>query len=83
MLDGLEVASGASDAEPEQVTDTADVATGGVDLVEDAVLARRLRPQGGVRRPPVNGGMPCVGGDVVVAASEVLHVGTTGGKHPR
>jgi hypothetical protein len=32
VLNGLEVAGGALDAEPEQVTDAADVAAGGVDL---------------------------------------------------
>jgi hypothetical protein len=49
VLDGLEVAGGALDTEPEQVTDAADVAAGGVDPAEDAVLAQCLRAQGGVR----------------------------------
>ena len=49
VLDGLEVAGGALDTEPEQVTDAADVAAGGVDPAEDAVLAQCLRAQGGVQ----------------------------------
>ena len=42
VLDGLEVAGGALDAEAEEVADAAYVAAGGVDLVQDAVLAQRL-----------------------------------------
>lgn len=38
----------ALDAEPEQVADAADVAAGGVDLVQDPVLAQRPGTQGGV-----------------------------------
>lgn len=48
MLDGPQVAGGTFDAEPEQVADAAHVATGGVDLVRDAVLAQRPRTQGDV-----------------------------------
>src|SRR5207302_9552985 len=35
------------DAEAEQVTDPSDVAAGGVDLLEDAVLAQGLRAEAG------------------------------------
>ncbi len=45
VFDGLLVAGGAVDAEPEQVAEAAYVATGGVDLVEDPVLAKA--PGGG------------------------------------
>ncbi|WP_248580844.1 hypothetical protein [Nocardioides sp. InS609-2] len=48
VLDGLEVAGGAFDAEAEEVTDAAHVAAGGVDLVEDAVLAQGTRSYGAV-----------------------------------
>jgi hypothetical protein len=47
VLDGLEVAGGAHDAESEQVAEASDVATGGVDLVQDAVLAQRAGSQSG------------------------------------
>ena len=40
VLDRLEVAGGAFDAEPEEVIDAAYVAAGGVDLVQDAVFAQ-------------------------------------------
>ncbi len=45
VFDGVEVAGGAFDAEPEQVADSADVAAGGVNFVQDAVLAQRLGSQ--------------------------------------
>ncbi len=45
VRDGVEVAGGGFDAEPEQVADEADVAAGGVDLVEYAVLAQGSGPQ--------------------------------------
>ena len=41
VLEHGRVAHGGVDAEPEQVADSADVASGGVDLVQDAVLAQR------------------------------------------
>ncbi len=57
VLDGLQVTGGADDAEAEQIADAADVAAGGVDLAQDAVLAsawgrsvmpfpRKFRPTG-------------------------------------
>ena len=48
MFDGHEVAGGAFDAEPEEVADAAYVAAGGVDLVEDAVLAQGAWSYGAV-----------------------------------
>jgi hypothetical protein len=48
VLDGLEVAGGAFDAEAEQVADAAYVAAGCVYLVEDAVLAQGTWSYGAV-----------------------------------
>src|SRR3546814_10773191 len=43
VLDGLEVAGGAFNAEPEEVVDAAYVAAGGMDLVQYAVFAQGAR----------------------------------------
>ena len=51
VLDGPEVAGGSSDAETEEVAEAAYVAAGGVDLVEDAVLAHDLGAQSAVVLP--------------------------------
>lgn len=53
MLKGVQVPGGAGDAEPEEVADAAYVAAGGVDLVEDAVLAQGAGSYGAV--PPGEG----------------------------
>lgn len=41
MLEGVEVAVGADDAQAEQVADAAGVAAGGVDLSQDAVSSEK------------------------------------------
>ena len=46
MLDRVEVAGRSGDGEAEQVADPADVAAGGVDLVQDPVFAQRLAGAG-------------------------------------
>ena len=46
VLDRAEVAGRSGDAESEEVAEASDVAAGGMDLVQDAVLAHGLGPQG-------------------------------------
>lgn len=48
MLEGLEVAGGCFDAEAEEVVGAADVAAGGVGLVQDAVFSQGLRSDAAV-----------------------------------
>jgi len=48
VLNGLEVAGRALDAEAEEVAKTSYVAAGGADLMEDAVLPQSLGPERGV-----------------------------------
>ena len=49
MFDSLQIAGRPRDAETEQVAESADVAAGGVDFVQDAVFPQGLGPQGRCR----------------------------------